>query len=231
MTLAHHRRPVPVPVAREPVPVPLAIDGGTAAGDLMGFNHLTDPGEHLALGLGPWRQRVTQQAAGGEVPVRVHSECLTGEVFGSQRCDCGPQLHESLARLAQDGGVLIYLRQEGRGIGLYAKLDSYTLQDQGLDTFEANTALGFPADARRYAVAAQMLGALGIHRIALHTNNPDKVRQLLEQGLEVSRVVPTCTHVTDANRAYLQAKTAYAGHRLDVGPDHELNAVPHRRSS
>ena len=110
--------------------------------------------------------------------VRPHSECLTGDVFGSQRCDCGPQLREAVERIADSGGFLLYLRQEGRGIGLYAKLDAYALQDTGLDTYEANLALGHGEDERSYLVAAQMLHALGVSRVALLSNNPDKARQL-----------------------------------------------------
>ena len=117
--------------------------------------------------------------------MRLHSECLTGDVFGSQRCDCGPQLREAVERIATAGGFLLYLRQEGRGIGLYAKLDAYALQDDGLDTYDANLALGFGADERDYTVAAQMLLALGVRRVALLTNNPDKVHQLERLGIEV----------------------------------------------
>ena len=119
-------------------------------------------------------------SADPEVPplVRIHSECFTGDVLGSERCDCGPQLLEAVRRIAQVGGLLLYLRQEGRGIGLYAKLDAYALQDAGLDTYEANLALGYREDARNYTVAAQMLGALGLDRVALLSNNPDKAAQL-----------------------------------------------------
>jgi GTP cyclohydrolase II len=140
--------------------------------------------------------------------VRVHSECLTGDVLGSRRCDCGPQLHDSLDLLDAAGGYLLYLRQEGRGIGLYAKLDAYTLQDTGLDTFDANLALGFPEDARDYTVAAQMLAALGVREVRLLTNNPDKTAQLTRLGVRVAEQVPMTVHVTPANRGYLAAKEA-----------------------
>ena len=114
--------------------------------------------------------------------VRLHSECLTGDVFGSQRCDCGPQLREAIERITERGGYVLYLRQEGRGIGLYAKLDAYALQDAGLDTYQANLALGHAEDERDYTPAAQMLLALGASRVALLTNNPDKVEQLRDLG-------------------------------------------------
>jgi GTP cyclohydrolase II len=152
--------------------------------------------------------------------VRPHSECLTGDVFGSERCDCGPQLREAVERITDSGGYLLYLRQEGRGIGLYAKLDSYALQDTGLDTYEANVALGHRADERSYLVAAQMLLALGVSRIALLSNNPDKARQLRRFGVTVAQRVPTGVHLSAANARYLATKAHRAGHTLDIAsPD------------
>ena len=147
---------------------------------------------------------------------RLHSECLTGDVFGSQRCDCGAQLRESVERLDAAGGYLLYLRQEGRGIGLYAKLDAYVLQDTGLDTYEANVALGYGADERDYTVAAQMLGALGVDRIALLSNNPDKATQLSRLGITVANRVPTGVHLSDANAHYLATKAVRGAQALDL---------------
>jgi GTP cyclohydrolase II len=165
---------------------------------------LADGAEHLALVFGdPVRPLV-----------RLHSECLTGDVFGSARCDCGPQLREAVERIDAAGGVLLYLRQEGRGIGLYAKLDAYALQDAGLDTYQANTALGLPEDARDYTAAAQMLAALGISEVDLLTNNPDKVRQLRDRGVTVAGTVPTGVHATPDNLRYLDAKVRHTNHTL-----------------
>jgi GTP cyclohydrolase II len=153
----------------------------------------------------------------GEPPlVRPHSECLTGDVLGSQRCDCGPQLREAVERIAEHGGFLLYLRQEGRGIGLYAKLDAYALQDGGLDTYQANLALGYAEDERDYTVAAQMLQALGLDRVALLSNNPDKAAQLSRLGVTVTAQVPTGQHLSAANAGYLAAKARHAGHTLSA---------------
>ncbi|MFC6341566.1 GTP cyclohydrolase II, partial [Nocardioides hankookensis] len=169
-----------------------------------------DGREHLALRLGPAVRR--------DPLVRVHSECLTGDVLGSARCDCGPQLRESVERIADVGGYLLYLRQEGRGIGLYAKLDAYALQDDGLDTYEANVALGYGEDERDYTVAAQMLEALGERRVALLTNNPDKAGQLAALGIDVVRRVPTAVHRSASNARYLEAKVRH-GHLVGVAPE------------
>ena len=148
--------------------------------------------------------------------VRPHSECLTGDVFGSQPCDCGPQLREAVERIADCGGFLLYLRQEGRGIGLYAKLDAYALQDAGLDTYEANLALGHREDERSYQVAAQMLRALGVSRVALLSNNRDKARQLRRFGVTVAELVPTGVHLSATNARYLETKARRGAHTLDV---------------
>jgi GTP cyclohydrolase II len=137
-------------------------------------------------------------------------------VFGSQRCDCGPQLREAVERIARVGGFLLYLRQEGRGIGLYTKLDAYALQDAGLDTYEANIALGHAEDERDYTVAAQMLSALGVGRVALLSNNPDKAEQLGRLGVTLTERVPTGVHLSPANAGYLATKASHAAHTLDL---------------
>ncbi|QMW67907.1 GTP cyclohydrolase II [Mumia sp. ZJ1417] len=201
-------RPPPAGV-RARVPVPLALpDGTTVRGRLVTFEGLVDGREHLAVELGdPDREPPL---------VRLHSECLTGDVLGSERCDCGAQLAEALAQISAAGGVLLYLRQEGRGIGLYAKLDAYLLQDAGLDTYDANVALGFGADERDYTVAAQMLGALGRTSVRLLTNNPDKADQLVRLGIDVVACVPTGVHRRDANVRYLEAKARRAAHTIEV---------------
>lgn len=177
--------------------------------EVMTFHELADDREHIAVVFG--------NALEQECPlVRLHSECLTGDVLGSARCDCGPQLHESMSLLSSGGGVLLYLRQEGRGIGLYNKLEAYLLQDVGMDTYAANRALNFADDQRDYLVAAQMLSALGVRKVDMLTNNPVKAAQLTELGIVVRRRLSTGVHVTDANRSYLQAKIKYAGHAINV---------------
>jgi 3,4-dihydroxy 2-butanone 4-phosphate synthase/GTP cyclohydrolase II len=168
--------------------------------------------DHLAMAFGDLN---------GDEPVlvRVHSECLTGEVLGSLRCDCGEQLELSLQAISEaKRGVLIYLRQEGRGIGLRDKLRAYNLQDEGLDTVEANLALGHQADARDYDVAAQILKDLGVQRIALLTNNPNKIEELQRLGIDVARRLPLQGEVNAENARYLLTKAARMQHLLDL-PD------------
>jgi GTP cyclohydrolase II len=214
-------RPGEQPAAvRSQVTVPLRFpDGFAATAEVMTFHGLADGKEHLLLGLGQWEQTLLDQGPDSAAPlVRLHSECLTGDVFGSERCDCGPQLREAVEEIAAVGGFLLYLRQEGRGIGLYAKLDAYALQDDGLDTYEANVALGRGEDEREYSAAAQMLSAIGAARIRLLTNNPDKVGQLAALGVDVTEQVPTGVHVSGANRRYLAAKRNHTGHTIEL-PD------------
>jgi GTP cyclohydrolase II len=195
---------------RTRVTVPLRFaDGYSTTAEVITFTGLADGKEHLALALG--------DVSAAAVPlVRPHSECLTGDVFGSERCDCGPQLREAVERIAAVGGYLLYLRQEGRGIGLYAKLDAYALQDLGLDTYAANRALGHADDERDYTAAAQMLTALGATEVDLLTNNPDQPAQLREHGIEVREVLPTKVHATGSNVRYLEAKVEHTHHTIDL---------------
>ncbi|MGY1795987.1 GTP cyclohydrolase II [Geodermatophilus sp. SYSU D00525] len=210
--------PVPSATVRTRVTVPLRFaDGYATTAEVVTFDGLADGREHLLLGLGNWRGALARSAAGGPAPlVRPHSECLTGDVFGSERCDCGPQLREAAERIADEGGFLLYLRQEGRGIGLYAKLDAYALQDAGLDTYEANRALGRGEDERDYTAAAQMLQALGADRVRLLSNNPDKAAQLELLGVAVTERVPTGVHLSAANARYLAVKRDHTQHTLDL---------------
>ncbi|MBD0691791.1 GTP cyclohydrolase II [Streptomyces sp. CBMA123] len=195
---------------RSRVRIPLTFpDGYRADAEVSTFHGLTDGAEHLALALGTVPD-------GGTPLVRLHSECLTGDVFGSDRCDCGPQLRESVERISEAGGYLLYLRQEGRGIGLYNKLEAYALQDSGLDTYDANTALGLPEDGRDYTAAAQMLATLGVDSIDLLSNNPDKAAQLTELGVAVRRRVPTGVHLSASNVRYLTAKVERTGHSIEL---------------
>ena len=201
---------IPAATVRTRVPVPLRFgDGYSVDAEMITFHGLVDGLEHLAVRLG--------DPHAAAVPlVRLHSECLTGDVFGSARCDCGPQLREAVERIAATGGYLLYLRQEGRGIGLYNKLDAYALQDDGLDTYAANAALGLPEDARDYSAAAQMLTALDADRIRLLSNNPDKAEQLTALGIDVAERVPTGAHVTDSNLRYLRAKVEHTRHTIHL---------------
>ncbi len=164
--------------------------------------------DHVALTLG-------EMAGPDPVVVRIHSECLTGDAFGSLRCDCGPQLDAALDAINKQGwGCLIYLRQEGRGIGLHAKIQAYNLQDQGVDTLDANVMLGHPADARDYRIAADMLRAVGITDVNLLTNNPDKVDQLRNHGITVTQRNPLVVGIGDDNRDYLSTKVERMGHQI-----------------
>jgi 3,4-dihydroxy 2-butanone 4-phosphate synthase/GTP cyclohydrolase II len=185
----------------------------------VGYADRVDGSEHLALVAGDLVDG--RLADGRDVLVRVHSECLTGDVLGSQRCDCGPQLDAALAEVARTGrGVVVYLRgHEGRGIGLLAKLRAYALQDAGLDTVDANLELGLPADAREYAAAAQVLADLGVRSVRLLTNNPDKVAGLRRYGVEVTERVGLTVGVRPENIDYLRTKRDRMGHDLpdDLG--------------
>ncbi|MTT32092.1 bifunctional 3,4-dihydroxy-2-butanone-4-phosphate synthase/GTP cyclohydrolase II [Terrilactibacillus sp. BCM23-1] len=184
----------------------------TSFGDFkaVGYTSLIDDKEHVAL--------VKGDVSGGEpILVRIHSECLTGDVFGSRRCDCGPQLHAALQTIEKEGkGVLLYLRQEGRGIGLMNKLKAYALQEQGFDTVEANEQLGFPADMRTFDIAAQMLQDLGVKKIKLLTNNPMKIAGLEAFDFEDIERVPLEMPVLKENERYMHTKLEKMGHLLHL---------------
>jgi len=208
----------PAATVRTHLAVPLRFaDGYATTARVFTFDGLADGREHLALGLGDRAAAFTPNGRRHAPPlVRPHSECLTGDVFGSERCDCGAQMSHAVKRIAGVGGFLLYLRQEGRGIGLYAKLDAYALQDAGMDTYEANRALGYGDDERDYTVAAQMLHALGLSRVAVLTNNSDKVAQLSRLGVTVTEQVPTGVHLSEANARYLEAKARHGKHTIEL---------------
>jgi GTP cyclohydrolase II len=164
--------------------------------------------DHVALVLG-------DMSGPDPVLVRVHSECLTGDAFGSLRCDCGAQLDSALRQIQSVGwGCLVYLRQEGRGIGLHAKIQAYNLQDMGADTIEANLILGHPVDARDYKIASEMLEAVGIDRVCLLTNNPDKIKQLTEHRINIVERMPLVVGVGNDNMGYLATKVEKMGHKI-----------------
>ncbi|OBT13487.1 GTP cyclohydrolase [Vibrio sp. UCD-FRSSP16_10] len=178
--------------------------------ELLSFHDLKTEKEHVAL---IFKSADKNQQA---PLVRMHSECLTGDVFHSSRCDCGEQLDETINKMAEQGGILLYLRQEGRGIGLYNKIDAYKLQSEGLNTYEANNQLGFADDLRDFEEAAQMLKALNVQTIRLVTNNPKKIRELKEHGITIEEVVHTHAHVKHGNENYLKAKVSHGKHNLDM---------------
>lgn len=197
--------------AEDSVSVPMP----TAYGEFL-MTVVTDPHdgkEHIVLQMGDLKRSPEQSA---EPIVRIHSECATGDLFASSRCDCGEQLDQSLEIIAAAGhGVLIYLRQEGRGIGLKNKLRAYQLQDQGLDTIDANLHLGLPVDSRSYALAAAILTSLGISRVRLLTNNPEKVQSLQELGISVSRL-PIQVAYQEHNLGYMKTKQSRLGHMIYI---------------
>jgi GTP cyclohydrolase II len=177
--------------------------------NIVGFLDRTNGREHTAMVKG----RVDGRE---DCPVRVHSECHTGDVWTSLRCDCREQLEKSLEYVqGQEFGAVIYLRQEGRGIGLFNKLKAYNLQDLGLDTVEANTSLGFPSDAREYRAAADILRLLQIRSVALLTNNPDKIEGLRREGIAITRRIPLVVRANAHNRRYLKTKRERLGHFLE----------------
>jgi 3,4-dihydroxy 2-butanone 4-phosphate synthase/GTP cyclohydrolase II len=174
------------------------------------YENIVDNKEHVAIVKGSWKKNEI-------VPVRVHSECLTGDVFHSMRCDCGDQLHNALRMIEKEGkGVVLYMRQEGRGIGLINKVKAYALQEEGFDTVEANLKLGFNADPREYGIGAQILHDLGIRRMKLITNNPTKRVGLESYGLKVEKMVPIEIEPNKDNRQYLLTKKERMGHLLNI---------------
>ncbi|DAC32909.1 MAG TPA: GTP cyclohydrolase II [Candidatus Poseidoniaceae archaeon] len=173
------------------------------------FHEATTGLDHVALTLG-------DMSGPDPVLIRVHSECLTGDAFGSMRCDCGPQLQGAMSAIVERGyGCILYLRQEGRGIGLHAKIQAYHLQDQGADTLDANLMLGLPGDNRDYKIGASMLEALNIPRVELLSNNPDKAEQLIAYGIDVVSRSSLVVGVGKENRAYLETKVERMGHKID----------------
>lgn len=178
--------------------------------EILSFHGLASEKEHVALIFKSADKNCLSPL------VRMHSECLTGDVFHSSRCDCGEQLEETINKMAEEGGIILYLRQEGRGIGLYNKIDAYRLQSEGMNTYEANNHLGFGDDLRDFTEAAQMLKALGANRIRLITNNPKKIKDIQNLGIELTEVINTSAHIKHGNESYLKAKVSHGKHKLDI---------------
>ncbi len=178
--------------------------------EMLSFKGLSTEKEHVAL--------IFKQAdKKPNIPiVRMHSECLTGDVFHSSRCDCGEQLEETINKMGKEGGILLYLRQEGRGIGLYNKLDAYKLQNSGMNTYEANNHLGFGDDLRDFKEAAEMFRALDVNKVRLITNNPKKIADIQSYGINVVEVINTDVHIKDGNKNYLESKKLHGKHQLNL---------------
>lgn len=193
---------------RARVPFKVGLKSNIPA-DLLSFNGLESGKEHVAIIFQSVDSKTTAPL------VRMHSECLTGDVFHSSRCDCGEQLDETIEKMGEQGGILLYLRQEGRGIGLYNKIDAYELQSQGMNTYEANNHLGFGDDLRDFTEAAEMLKSLGINEIRLITNNPKKINDLESYDIKIVEVLGTKTHVKEGNESYLKTKASHGHHRFN----------------
>ncbi|MGH1543794.1 MAG: GTP cyclohydrolase II [Arenicella sp.] len=193
---------------RSKVPIQVGQNSDIPA-QLYSFDGLSDDKEHIAI--------FFPAADKAAIPlVRMHSECLTGDVFNSSRCDCGNQLNEAVTKISAVGGVIVYLRQEGRGIGLYPKIDAYALQDKGYDTYEANEKLGYDEDSRCFSVAGEMLKAMEVTKVRLLTNNPQKEELLRASGIEIIETLRTGVYKKHDNIDYLKSKVAKKDHKLDV---------------
>ena len=200
---------------RARVPFKVGLKSNIPA-DLLSFNGLESGKEHVAIIFQSVDSKTTAPL------VRMHSECLTGDVFHSSRCDCGEQLDETIEKMGEQGGILLYLRQEGRGIGLYNKIDAYELQSQGMNTYEANNHLGFGDDLRDFTEAAEMLKSLGINEIRLITNNPKKINDLESYDIKIVEVLGTKTHIKEGNESYLKTKASHGHHRFNFDWNNEI---------